>query len=68
VRTDDRRVRDPEPLVLRLELDRNAEPISGRLRIASDHAEVSFTGWLALAAAIEQVLGDKPTLEAAGPS
>ncbi|MDQ2675549.1 MAG: hypothetical protein M3Y34_01970 [Actinomycetota bacterium] len=38
---------------LRLELESGSEPISGRL-VAADGAEVEFTGWLELAAAIER--------------
>ena len=38
---------------LRLELEPGSEPISGRL-VAADGTLVEFTGWLELAAAIEQ--------------
>ena len=38
---------------LRLELDKGSEPISGRL-VAADGSAEEFTGWLALAAAIER--------------
>jgi hypothetical protein len=39
-------------IVLRLELDNGSEPISGRL-ITENGMEEEFSGWLALAAAIE---------------
>jgi hypothetical protein len=39
--------------VLRLELDRGSDPISGRL-ITADGAAEDFAGWLALAGAIER--------------
>jgi len=42
---------------LRLELDPGSEPISGRL-VAADGSAEEFTGWLALAAAIEHAALD----------
>lgn len=53
---------DPATLVLRLELDRNAEPIRGLLKTAADDLEVPFTGWVGLAAAIETALGEREKL------
>ncbi|MDX6585831.1 MAG: hypothetical protein QOI31_304 [Solirubrobacterales bacterium] len=40
---------------LRLELDKGSEPLSGRLYTA-DGTDEEFSGWLALAAAIERVV------------
>jgi hypothetical protein len=43
-----------EPLVLRLEVDRDVEPITGTLS-QSGHAKRSFTGWLAMTDVIESI-------------
>ena len=52
-----------EPIVLRLEVDRDADPITGRLT-QPGHAERPFTGWLALTNEIESIRAAPP---AAGP-
>jgi hypothetical protein len=41
---------------LRLELDRGAEPISGRIT-GPDGAGEEFIGWLALSGALERLMG-----------
>ena len=43
-----------ESIVLRLEVDRDADPITGSLRDGSQH-EQRFTGWLGLTNAIESI-------------
>lgn len=45
-----------EPLVLCLEVDREAEPITGTLS-QPGQAKRSFTGWLALTDVIESIRG-----------
>jgi hypothetical protein len=49
-------VTDLARMILRLELEPDAEPIAGRLSGESGPA-VAFIGWVGLAAAIEQALG-----------
>jgi hypothetical protein len=44
----------PERVVFQMEVDRDAEPISGVLR--RDGSEFSFDGWLGLAGALERIL------------
>jgi hypothetical protein len=54
-----------ERIVLRLLVDRNADPISGTV-IQSGHVDRPFTGWLALTDAIEAIRdGDAQTTEPA---
>ena len=43
-------------IVLRLEVERDADPITGTLT-TDTHEERSFTGWLGLTDAIEEIRG-----------
>lgn len=49
-------MRGDQRIVLRLEVDRDAEPITGTLRHDAD-VERPFTGWLALTEVIESIRG-----------
>jgi hypothetical protein len=51
---------------LRLELELDAEPIAGCLRLGGD-ASRRFDGWLELAVALEGALRGGQTLQGAGP-
>lgn len=54
------------PHRLSLELERNAEPIAGRL-LGEDGASWSFTGWLELTRALEQARGADSSGEGEAP-
>jgi len=43
-----------ERIFLRLDLDRGADPVSGRLTTVDGHAE-EFTGWIGLGAALRRL-------------
>jgi hypothetical protein len=49
---------EDERIALRLELDRDAEPISGRLT-GPEGVGAEFVGWLALSAALERLVKSK---------
>jgi hypothetical protein len=55
-----------EPVRLVLEIDVRADPIVGALRLEGSD-EVSFTGWVALIAALEAALRPGAPLDAPAP-
>lgn len=46
-------------IVFEVEMERDAEPISGLLRLGD--RELEFAGWVALAGALEQILKSEET-------
>jgi hypothetical protein len=53
---------EPRIITFTIELDANAEPITGRLRLEGDH--IPFAGWVALAGALVEVINDERARDA----